>query len=70
MTERTAGPVRGVTDHASVGPDRPAIIVGDTTRTYGQLEDRALRLASVLAGFGAGPGRPVAAVLPNGVEIF
>jgi long-chain acyl-CoA synthetase len=70
MTERTAGPVRGVTDHAREGPDRPAIIAGDTVRTYGQLEYRSLRLASVLAGLGAGPGRPVAAVLPNGVEIF
>ena len=39
-------------------------------RTYGQLEYRSLRLASVLAGLGVGPGRPVAAVLPNGVEIF
>ena len=70
MTERTAGPVRGVTDHAREGPDRPAVIAGDTVRTYGQLEQRALRLASVLARRGAGPGRPVAAVLPNGIEIF
>ncbi len=70
MTERTAGPVRGVTDHAARGPDRPAIIAGGVTRTYGQLEQRALRLASALAQRGAGPGRPVAAVLPNGIEIF
>lgn len=70
MTEGTAGPVRGVTDHASYGPDRPAIIIGEVMRTYGQLEQRALRLASVLARRGAGPGRPVAAVLPNGIEIF
>jgi len=70
MTERTAGPVRGVTDHAAKGPDRPAIIFGDTTRTYGQLEERSLHLASLLARRGAGPGHPVAAVLPNGVEFF
>ncbi len=70
MTERTAAPVRGVSGHASGGPDRPAIIFGDQVRTYGQLEQRALRLASVLAERGAGPGRPVAAVLPNGIEIF
>jgi long-chain acyl-CoA synthetase len=70
MKERTAGPVRGVTDHAAKGPDRPAIVAGDVTRTYGELEQRALRLASVLAARGAGPGRPVAAVLPNGIEIF
>ena len=70
MTERTAGPVRGVTGHAGEGPDRPAIIAGDTVRTYGQLQSRSQRLAAVLAGHGAGPGRPVAAVLPNGIEIF
>ena len=40
MTERTAGPVRGVTDHASEGPDRPAIIVGESRRTYGQAGER------------------------------
>ena len=39
-------------------------------RTYGELDERARRLASVLAGRGAGPGRPVATVLPNGIEIF
>ncbi len=70
MTERTAGPVRGVTDHARTGPDRPAIIAGESVRTYGELEQRALRLATVLAERGVGPGRPVAAVLPNGIEIF
>ncbi len=70
MTERTAGPVRGVTDHAAKGPDRPAIVAGAVVRTYGQLEERALRLASVLARRGAGPGRPVASVLPNDMEIF
>jgi long-chain acyl-CoA synthetase len=44
--------------------------MGDLVRTYGQLEGRALRLASVLRDRGAGPGRPVATVLPNGIEAF
>ncbi|HEY5097800.1 MAG TPA: AMP-binding protein [Acidimicrobiales bacterium] len=70
MTERTAGPVRGVTGHATEGPDRPAIVNKDVVRTYGQLQERALRLATVLLDHGAGPGCPVAAVLPNGIEIF
>jgi long-chain acyl-CoA synthetase len=70
MTERTAGPVRGVTGHAGEAPDRPAIIAGETVRTYGELQSRSQRLAAVLAERGAGPGRPVAAVLPNGIEIF
>ena len=44
--------------------------MGETTRTYGELDDRARHLASVLSELGAGPGRPVATVLPNGIEIF
>jgi long-chain acyl-CoA synthetase len=46
------------------------MIMGETTRTYGQLDERARHLASVLRELGAGPGRPVATVLPNGIEIF
>ena len=46
------------------------MIMGETTRTYGQLDERARHLASVLSELGAGPGRPVATVLPNGIEIF
>ena len=70
MTERTPTPVRGVTGHARAEPDRPAMIMGDTVRTYGELDRRAARLASVLADLGAGPGKPVAIVLPNSIEIF
>jgi long-chain acyl-CoA synthetase len=46
------------------------MIMGETVRTYGELDGRARRLASVLEALGAGPGRPVATVLPNGIEIF
>ena len=46
------------------------MIMGGTVRTYGELDDRARRLASVLGDLGAGPGRPVATVLPNGIEMF
>jgi long-chain acyl-CoA synthetase len=70
MSERLSAPVRGVTGHARTDPGRAAIVIGDVVRTYGQLDERARRLASVLAALGAGPGRPVATVLPNGVEIF
>ncbi len=52
---------------ALVAPDDEAGLV---TRTYGELDDRARRLAAVLAARGAGPGRPVAAALRNGVEPF
>ena len=53
-------------------PDRPALIApdGPATRTYGELDDRARRLAHVLRGLGAGPDRPVAAAVRNGLEPF
>ena len=70
MTERTPTPVRGVTGHARTRPESPALVMGDAVRTYGELDRRARRLASVLKGRGAGPGRPVATVLPNGIEAF
>ncbi|HEY7917515.1 MAG TPA: AMP-binding protein [Acidimicrobiales bacterium] len=66
----TTAEERGVTTHARSGPGRPAIVVGESVLTYGQLHDRAARLASVLVENGAGPGRPVATVLPNGAEQF
>jgi long-chain acyl-CoA synthetase len=44
--------------------------MGDTVRTYGDLDDRASRLAAVLGALGAGPGHPVATILPNGIEAF
>jgi long-chain acyl-CoA synthetase len=65
------GPLaRGVRSHALRDPDRPALVLGDQRRTYGELFDRARRLATVLVARGAGPGRPVAAVLRNGLEPF
>jgi long-chain acyl-CoA synthetase len=70
MDEPTTATERGVTAHARREPDRPAMVMGETTFTYGELHDRAQRLASVLEDLGAGPGRPVATVLPNGIEPF
>jgi len=45
--------------------DREALVVGDQRRTYGQLEERANRLANHLAGRGIGPGDHVALYLEN-----
>ena len=45
MTEPSPTPVRGVTGHARAEPDRPALIMGDAVRTYGELDGRAGRLA-------------------------
>ncbi len=60
--------VRGVSAHAARRGDHPALVFGDEVRTYRELDDRARRLAAVLAERGVGPGRPVATVLPNGFE--
>jgi long-chain acyl-CoA synthetase len=70
MSEDGPTPVRGVSDHARSEPDRAAVIIGAVIRTYGELDDRSRRLAALLDAMGAGPGRPVAAIVPNGVEIF
>jgi long-chain acyl-CoA synthetase len=70
MGDGGSNPVRGVSGHARSDPGRPAVIVGGASHTYAQLDDRARRLATFLGDLGAGPGRPVAAILPNGVEIF
>jgi long-chain acyl-CoA synthetase len=66
---------RGVTEQAREAPDRLALIAPDTvggaaTRTYGELNARAQRLAAVLKARGAGPGRPVASAVRNGLEPF
>ena len=53
---------------ADAVPEREALVVGDQRRTYGELEDRANRLANHLAGRGVGPGDHVALYLENCAE--
>src|SRR6266481_7224275 len=50
--------------------DKPALVVGDRAQSFAELDDRANRLAAVLEGMGAVLGRPIGAVLPNGIEFF
>src|SRR3979411_3184219 len=49
-------------------PARTALIPAQRTLTYAQLEDRANRLAHVLAGHGIGPGDHVGCYMFNGTE--
>jgi acyl-CoA synthetase (AMP-forming)/AMP-acid ligase II len=49
-------------------PERTALVVGDRRLTYGQLEDRATRLANWMAEQGVGPADHVALLLWNGTE--
>jgi len=46
-------------------PERPAIIQGDFTLTYGSLEARMQRVAGMLQGLGARRGTRVALLFPN-----
>ena len=50
-------------------PDSPAVISGDETISYADLDRRANRLAHRLAAGGAGPERVVALLLPRSAEI-
>jgi long-chain acyl-CoA synthetase len=56
--------------HASSRPDHPAIISSGSTRTYRALDDRANRLANLLASRGVAPGQPIAVMLPNSSHWF
>ena len=49
--------------------DQPAIVHGDTTWTYGELQRRALRIARNLQSAGVEPGDRVATLLPNCPEL-
>jgi acyl-CoA synthetase (AMP-forming)/AMP-acid ligase II len=49
-------------------PEREALVAGGRRLTFAALDERANRLAAVLAGAGIGPGDHVAAYLYNGTE--
>ena len=49
-------------------PDREILVVGDRRLTYGELDERANRLAHVLHAHGIGPGDAVGLQLANGSE--
>ena len=49
-------------------PERPAVVCGPVTRTFGELEDRAARLAHHLHTMGVGVGDKVAIDLVNSCE--
>jgi amino acid adenylation domain-containing protein len=50
-------------------PTRTALLCGDETLTYGELDRRADSLARLLIAHGAGPDRLVALVLPRSADI-
>jgi len=50
---------------ADAVPEREALVCGSQRRTYGEIEERANRLAHHLRGLGVGPGQHVALYLEN-----
>ncbi|MFD5327147.1 class I adenylate-forming enzyme family protein [Streptomyces sp. NPDC127092] len=53
---------------AALTPDRPVLLQGDRTLTFGELRDRAERCAAGLYGRGVRPGSVVAWQLPTRIE--
>lgn len=53
---------------AAETPSRPALIAGERSVSYGELAERALRVAALLRERGLSPGEPVAVSLPRGVD--
>ena len=54
-----------LTESAERTPDAPAIRLGERELTYGELDDRSARLATLLGKKGLGPGDRVGVMLPN-----
>ncbi|MFD8515486.1 amino acid adenylation domain-containing protein [Streptomyces antimycoticus] len=64
-----AGTVGGLLEDAAARtPDRTALVGEGGTLTYAQLDERANRLARLLATRGAGPEHTVGLLLPRGVD--
>jgi fatty-acyl-CoA synthase len=65
VKENFATVVETITDEMG---DRPAVVCGDRTRSWRDLDDRAARLAGFLGERGVGVGDRVAVSLFNGIE--
>ena len=60
----------GLIAQARLRPEQIALRLGDETRTYAELDDRARRVARVLHDLGVRRGDRVAVMVPNGIEFF
>ncbi|WP_055569417.1 non-ribosomal peptide synthetase, partial [Streptomyces atriruber] len=70
VRQRTSSTVDSLTSRwAQVAPGRTAVLSGEDTLTYGELEERAERLAAVLRTV-AGGEAPVALWLPRGADLI
>jgi long-chain acyl-CoA synthetase len=60
----------GIPTAAARRPGHAALILGSEQRTYAELDDRARRVAAVLAALGVAAGDRVGVMLPNSFEWF
>ena len=60
--------MKGYPSHATARRDHVAVIAGDRTMTYGELDDRSSRLFHVLRDAGVPEGGRLAMMLPNRPE--
>jgi L-proline---[L-prolyl-carrier protein] ligase len=58
----------GLEETAEAVPERLAVVDGDASVTYGELDARANRLAGHLAGLGVGAGDRVALCVPKSID--
>ncbi|HKE77122.1 MAG TPA: long-chain-fatty-acid--CoA ligase [Acidimicrobiales bacterium] len=71
MTDASIATVADVVRvHGAARPDAPALILGDRTVTFGELDRRSSRAAQALREAGVGAGDRVAFIDKNGVEWF
>lgn len=69
-TTSPATPVHQVFEsHAGNRPERPALVCGEVSYTYGELNERANRLAHFLLARGVGPGSVVGVCLDRSAEL-
>ncbi|MFE3525644.1 amino acid adenylation domain-containing protein [Streptomyces sp. NPDC059161] len=59
-----------IEEQAARAPERPALVFGDESITYAELNARANRLARFLIGRGIGPEQVVALAMPRSVELI
>ncbi len=60
----------GLIAQARLRPDQIALRLGEDTRTYGELDDRARRASHALHALGVRRGDRVAIMVPNSIEFF
>jgi amino acid adenylation domain-containing protein len=56
--------------HAADRPTQPAIVDGDGSVSYAELDDRVGRCAAAFAAYGLGPGQTVALMLPRSAGLI